>query len=124
MKSKLKSTHKGECQFCEKIHKMPNGRITKHGYTVVKSEFAGVCLGSGLLPYNLSCEDITAVLIPQIEKIATRLRTQANRVKIDATYCWVKVYDSETRFYYWVEGIIKEKKNYVSVSTIPSLLEL
>lgn len=56
----MKATHTGLCQWCEARHKLPRGRLAKHGYTVRNHWFEGVCAGSDELPYELSCDLIQA----------------------------------------------------------------
>jgi len=48
------ATHKGTCQICGSVQKLPNGKIAKHGYSVKYSMFIGTCKGSGGLPLEVS----------------------------------------------------------------------
>lgn len=45
-----KATHRGTCQVCSRVQKLPNGVLAKHGYQVLGGFFEGVCFGSGHLP--------------------------------------------------------------------------
>ena len=51
-----KATHKGTCQVCGSVQKLPNGRLSKHGYTTRFSFFEGVCAGAGELPFEQSID--------------------------------------------------------------------
>lgn len=56
------ATHDGHCQCCGRLHRLPGGKLAKHGYEVIGrgqgfgGYFSGTCWGSGELPYELSCE--------------------------------------------------------------------
>jgi hypothetical protein len=50
-----KSTHRGHCQLCGALHKLPGDVLADHGYTVRWGFFQGVCAGAGSLPYEASC---------------------------------------------------------------------
>lgn len=45
-----KATHSGTCQCCGRVQKLPNGRLSNHGYTVDWGFFNGTCGGSKELP--------------------------------------------------------------------------
>jgi hypothetical protein len=47
---KSKATHRGRCQVCNRIQKLPNGLLAQHGYAVLDGYFEGVCYGSKHLP--------------------------------------------------------------------------
>jgi hypothetical protein len=51
-----RSTHSGHCQVCGKLHKLPNGVLSKHGYTVEWNTFWNECWGECKLPFE---QDIT-----------------------------------------------------------------
>ncbi len=51
-----RSTHSGHCQVCGKLHKLPNGVLSKHGYTVEWNTFWNECYGECKLPFE---QDIT-----------------------------------------------------------------
>lgn len=46
----MKATHRGTCQVCSRVQKLPNGVLAKHGYQVLGGFFEGTCFGSGHLP--------------------------------------------------------------------------
>ena len=48
--SSTKATHKGTCQVCGRLQKLPAGSLSKHGYTVEWGYFSGVCPGAHELP--------------------------------------------------------------------------
>jgi hypothetical protein len=85
---KVQATHKGHCQVCGSLQKLPNGRMAKHGYTTKHGFFEGTCAGSDKLPYQVSCELIPAsidaannLLAPIADKIAM-VAAQANEGKV------------------------------------------
>lgn len=51
-----KATHTGECQLCGRTQKLPNGKLSTHGYTKQWGFFQGVCPGSNHLPYELDAQ--------------------------------------------------------------------
>ena len=51
-----KSTHIGSCQCCGSIQKLPDGRLSTHGYHVRWGFFDGICRGTQVLPYERSCD--------------------------------------------------------------------
>jgi hypothetical protein len=51
-----KAIHIGTCQACGSTQKLPLGVLSQHGYEVQWSQFQGVCIGRGHLPYELSAE--------------------------------------------------------------------
>ena len=54
-----KARHKGHCQVCGRLHRLPGGSVAKHGYTVEHKGFGGffngVCWGSDAAPYEVDC---------------------------------------------------------------------
>lgn len=53
-----KATHSGHCQACGRLQKLPNGKLSKHGYTVEHGFFSGVCRGTNYLPFEQSCDQV------------------------------------------------------------------
>lgn len=49
-----KATHTGTCQICGCNQKLPNGQLSKHGYTTQWGFFSGVCSGAHALPFEQS----------------------------------------------------------------------
>lgn len=50
----MPATHRGHCQLCGALHKLPKGRLSTHGYTVAHGYFSGICRGTGALPFEQS----------------------------------------------------------------------
>jgi len=54
--TKSRATHKGHCQVCNNIQKLPGGLLAAHGYTVMQRGwggwFSGTCHGSHNLPFE------------------------------------------------------------------------
>ena len=66
-----KATHFGECQICGSAQLLPNGLLSKHGYTVKWGFFSGVCAGAGHLPFEQSKDQIAGVIQSVEQTIAT-----------------------------------------------------
>lgn len=64
-----KATHSGNCQVCMNNQKLPNGELSKHGYTTKWGFFAGTCDGSHNLPYEKSCELVKRSIVTMHKKI-------------------------------------------------------
>jgi hypothetical protein len=45
-----KAINRGHCQVCNRVQKLPDGLLAKHGYTVMDGWFNGVCPGAAHLP--------------------------------------------------------------------------
>jgi len=56
MANKNRAKFIGECQCCGHVQKLPNGRLSKHGYTKQWGFFSGTCLGADELPLEISKE--------------------------------------------------------------------
>lgn len=72
-----KATHTGTCQCCGATQKLPNGKLSKHGYTVEHGWFEGVCFGAGELPFEQS-KDLIEGLIERATDRAAELRIMAD----------------------------------------------
>ena len=92
-----KATHEGTCQCCGKLHKLPNGRLSKHGYTVDWGFFNGVCLGAGFPPYELSCDLITECIVAAQKQLDSTLE-HIEDLGTDTSVAWVHAhFNYETR---------------------------
>lgn len=116
----MKATHQGQCQICSRIQKLPNTRLSQHGYTVEFSFFEGVCPGSKSLPYELSCDLIKQqipLLLIRVTELEAKIISLNNR---DGHFAYSKLYASR-KGYYWdtVEfimtnrGIAKQHKDKI-----------
>ena len=52
--SKSRASYSGSCQSCGAGQKLPDGRLSLHGYSVQWGFFNGICPGSRGLPYEQS----------------------------------------------------------------------
>ena len=77
-----KATHSGTCQICGHFQKLPNGRLSLHGYTVQWNCFVGDCTGSRYLPFEVSIDQIQAAIRSAIKQ-AEGLRANAPSVRAD-----------------------------------------
>lgn len=46
----MKATHRGHCQVCNRVQKLPDSKLAKHGYKVMDGWFNRVCPGAAHLP--------------------------------------------------------------------------
>lgn len=112
-----KATHSGHCQVCGCSQKLPNGVMSKHGYTVEYGWFNGVCPGAGQLPYEQSCEMVKRSIVMATEH-KDRLAKEADELLAgklaEGTKAWKNVYIG-SRFcrYRWEEvTLIGERHEY------------
>lgn len=81
------ATHKGHCQACGSLQKLPKGVLAKHGYTVTHGFFSGVCQGSGHPPIEVSCALVqhfinnAAARLSHVVSFQAELRVQATEPK-------------------------------------------
>jgi hypothetical protein len=104
----IKATHKGECQICGHVQKLPGGNLSKHGYTKRWGFFSGVCHGAGYLPFEVSKDQIAGAVVAVESKIAaveseiadlenilsavnSGDEAMANEYVGNSRYCWEKV---------------------------------
>jgi hypothetical protein len=102
--AKQKATHRGECQICGRFQKLPNGRLSTHGYTVQWNMFQGTCPGSGELPYEQSCDLIKARL-PWVKERVTEMNKYRKALLQPATEpkAYVRVWLRSVSSYTWLE---------------------
>jgi len=110
-----KATHNGTCQCCGSIQKLPNGVLSKHGYTVDYGWFNGTCKGAGHKPFEEST-DLIDNLIELAQQRIDELNSQVNLLQesTDATDVWKHSYASHrhpTRpsGYFWEKKAIIKK---------------
>lgn len=91
----MKATHKGTCQWCGNVQKLPNGRLAKHGYTTRWNFFEGVCRGAEELPYEQSCE-LVKQSIKGAKEHKQSLLDEATKLRQPATEpkAWIHEYVS------------------------------
>jgi len=101
MATKIKATHKGECQLCGKRQLLPNDHLSLHGYAVKWNMFQGECIGSRHLPYELSC-DLIKQKLPRVEEwIQNNLDTIASVNSLNDSTGFYKEWSKEAQTYYW-----------------------
>jgi hypothetical protein len=82
------ATHKGECQMCGRVQKLPGGKLAKHGYTTRWGFFSGVCTGAHHAPYEQSCEMLKERL-PLVIEAANGQRELAAKARATTDAAWV-----------------------------------
>jgi hypothetical protein len=116
-----KATHQGECQVCGRMQKLPNGRLSKHGYTTRCGFFEGTCFGSGELPFeqdktlvDVAIKHAEARLKDIKKSAADRLKmTDPNNVVYDAYEDWSRYgFGRRDYGYKCVTGAIEKRGNY------------
>ena len=78
------ATHSGHCQACGRLQKLPGGVLSKHGYNVTHGFFSGVCVGSGSLPFEQSCELVKTFIVSAQTQLANVEAFQAS-LRVAAT---------------------------------------
>lgn len=92
-----RATHQGECQVCGRVQKLPDDRLAKHGYKVTIVGFQGVCIGSGELPLEVSCNMIERA-IESAQAGIEHMRAEIAHLLQPATepHCWYHEYIPST----------------------------
>ena len=75
-----KNQIRGNCQCCGRQQAVKNGTMAKHGYTVERGWFAGVCSGERYAPMQVSREH-TDKVIADITAEIPELIAKADQVK-------------------------------------------
>lgn len=105
-----RATHRGHCQVCNRIQKLPDGLLSLHGYTVVSrgwgGYFAGDCRGSRALPFERDktlVEDSIKNALEQAE-LCRRHAADLLSKPADPSDCWRHHYQDRgyIRGYTWV----------------------
>ena len=100
-----KATHKGTCQVCGCLQKLPSARLSTHGYTVRWGFFSGTCHGTNALPFETDCSLIAASVAQakgQLE--ATRAAIESLIAGHDADadgLAWFRTYVEARYAYVW-----------------------
>ena len=86
------ATHFGTCQICGRYQKLPNGRLSKHGYTVQWGFFQGVCHGANGLPFEQST-DLIEEMIAMCEQQIANIGFEIGELRAyEGTKGWVNKY--------------------------------
>jgi hypothetical protein len=112
MTNSHKATHSGTCQSCGRQQKLPNGKLSKHGYTVEWGFFSGVCRGAHALPFELSC-DLCKEDIAWAQHEVVRLQGKYDEVlSYTGPIATVSVYDRKACKYRWIQAEVKIRETY------------
>lgn len=92
-----KAAFRGHCQVCGAPQKLPNGVLSKHGYSVQWGFFNGICSGAEHLPYEQSIE----LILGAIERASTQLASllvqiRALRKPTTSTVAYCRIYRTQT----------------------------
>jgi hypothetical protein len=106
------ATHRGTCQACGRIQKLPGGIMSLHGYTKQWGFFHGTCRGSHHKPFELS-KDLIDTCIQGAQNAITSLQVQRGdlvRMPTSETKAWMKIYVGHKHdgknSYAWKKGTI------------------
>ena len=111
-----KATHIGTCQCCGSTQKLPNGVLSKHGYTVEHGWFNGVCPGAGHAPFEQSKDLVEQFIAAALEKKAQLLaEIDETRASTDSDLVWVQLYRASTwgrkGGYFWTKRKLVPGRN-------------
>lgn len=115
----MKATHQGTCQVCGAAQKLPNNKLSLHGYTVEHSFFEGVCRGAKHLPFELDkalIEGAIKAALAVKADIEANIEKYTNSTESKAWFhVWVKypTYSRMRSHYQWQYlAVIPETKEY------------
>lgn len=113
-----KATHRGTCQICGKLHKLPGGLLASHGYTVDHGFFNGTCWGSWNKPFEES-KDLIELAIYKGDESATEIEGESSRLKDgaleDGDLAWQHICVNY-RFIWMNVKVIAESKDFLDGS--------
>lgn len=113
-----KATHRGMCQVCSRIQKLPNGVLAKHGYQVLGGFFEGVCFGSNHLPLEQDKTLVEKSIVWATERwIETAAMARVWAQPAVEPKIWYHVYRHLGRLsgYWWERCELKIEDGYVKV---------
>ena len=109
-----KAIDAGHCQACGRIQKLPNGRLSLHGYKVY-GYFSGICRGAGYLPYEQSTDQIARYVEEAKEGREKLISRQADvRCLSSSDLTWVNHWrgDWKNSGHVWVEVKVERIIHY------------
>lgn len=80
MSDRNKATHRGTCQVCGRLQKLPQGVLSQHGYTKKWGFFQGTCPGAHYRPFEIAFDrvqdsiDRTNAQIQNLYSLVTTLK--------------------------------------------------
>lgn len=84
------ATHWGTCQACGRRHKLPDGRIARHGYTIANGWQEGTCMGSDHPPLEVSCDLVKKSIVDaRAKSVAVAKRVADLRQPATEPEAWV-----------------------------------
>lgn len=96
------ATHKGTCQVCGAMQKLPGGRLSKHGYTTRFGFFEGVCSGAHGLPFEQST-DLIARAVKGAQQQAERITAEADALDTETGFVWISAHVKSTGKSRWFQ---------------------
>jgi hypothetical protein len=96
-----RATHRGTCQVCGRLQKLPAGKLSKHGYTKRWGFFEGTCPGAHYRPFEQAFDRIQVAIDRTKGQIADLQDQQAQlRGPIDSNLAPYHKYDPYLGGYY------------------------
>lgn len=90
-----KATHKGTCQICGHFQKLPNGELSKHGYTKRWGFFDGVCTGAHNKPFEESF-GLIQYSVDNVKRMIAAAEKNASDIAEQTDVIYASVYRSAT----------------------------
>jgi hypothetical protein len=123
-----KATHKGECQICGSTQKLPDGRLSLHGYTTRWGFFSGTCSGARELPWELDSSLVAGgILSAQAQRDSMAKRVAELKADRNPAKVFVKWYSRHDYKYKtaWVDTdtIVEADRGYMSSWVAPVTVE-
>ena len=112
-----KAAHKGHCQICEALQKLPGEKLANHGYRVQWGMFNGICPGANNDPYELSCQlikNIVPTLDLKIDDLKDYISGLLNK---EGVIGWVQLYGKQSpsdkhSYYYYAEVEVEKDPEF------------
>lgn len=92
----MKATHYGECQVCGHRQKLPNGKLSNHGYSVRAGFFEGTCRGAKKLPFELD-KSLIDGSIEMANAQLQNLKSQISAQRDGTGPLFCRIYDRHAR---------------------------
>lgn len=114
---KTPATHRGTCQVCGRLQKLPGGVLSKHGYTKKWGFFEGTCPGADYRPYEIAYDRIQ-YSIDRTNKQIRDLQDEATRLQgpIDTNEAPFHKYDSYFGGYYEATVIVSMENGVIKLT--------
>lgn len=94
----MKAIHAGHCQCCGRLQRLPNGKLSLHGYSKTFGYFLGICRGARYKPFEESCDQVERY-IGEAKDAALNLKAFQVELRTKlTTKAWVKHYNKNSQY--------------------------